>query len=73
MSIPWQPSALRARVSRFVCQKSYAWQPTVLAHVTALLIDVLEFSQCFDNINVFARPCDDELGALVQAVVEHLE
>ena len=29
---------------------------TVLAHVTSLLVDILEFAQGFNNVDIFARP-----------------
>jgi len=47
--------------------------PTVLADIAPLLVDVLELAQGLDDVDVLARPRDDQLGALVQAVVEHLE
>lgn len=46
---------------------------TVLADVAAVLIDILEFAQGFDDVKVLARPGDDELRTLVQAVIEDLE
>jgi hypothetical protein len=48
-------------------------QPTILTDIAALLVDVLKLAQRLDDVNVLARPCYDQLRALVQAVVEHLE
>jgi hypothetical protein len=48
-------------------------QPTILSHVATLLVDVLELAQSLDDVDVLTRPRHDQLRALVQAVVKHLE
>jgi hypothetical protein len=44
-----------------------------LADVSALVVHVLELAKSLDDVYVLSRPRDDQLGALVQTVVEHLE
>lgn len=48
-------------------------RPTILPNVTTVLVDVLEFAEGLDDVDVLASPGDYELGALVQAVIEDLE
>jgi hypothetical protein len=46
---------------------------TVLANVSALLIDIHELAKGLDDIQILLRPGDHELGALVEAVVQYLQ
>jgi hypothetical protein len=48
-------------------------RPTVLTDISALLIGIHEFSEGLDNVDVLLCPCDHQLGALVEAIVENLE
>jgi len=44
-----------------------------LANITAFLVKVDELAESADDVDVLASPCDTQLGALVEAVVEDLE
>lgn len=46
---------------------------TILADVSSILIHILEFPQCLDDIEVLSRPGDDELRTLMQTVIENFE
>lgn len=46
---------------------------TVLTNIATVFVNVLELAESLDDVKALAGPGDDELGALVQAVVEDLE
>lgn len=46
---------------------------TVLSNIPALFVNVLEFSQCLDDVDVLSRPSYDMFGAFVKAVVQHFQ
>jgi len=45
---------------------------TILTNVSTVLVNVLEFSQCLDDVDVFPCPGNDKFRALVQAVIKNL-
>lgn len=48
-------------------------QPTILTDVATIFINVLELAKGLDDVEALAGPGDNELRALVQAVIENLE
>lgn len=46
---------------------------TARADIASLFIQVYELPQRLNNVNVLARPRDDQLAALVQAVIQDLQ
>jgi hypothetical protein len=46
---------------------------TVLPNISAIFIDVLELPESLDDVDILARPGNDEFGAFVEAVVEDFE
>jgi hypothetical protein len=46
---------------------------TILANISAFLINVLEFAQGLDDVYVLPRPRNNQLGAFVETVIQDLE
>ena len=46
---------------------------TVLSDISAILVDVLEFSQRLDDVDVLSRPGDHQLRAFVQGIIEDFQ
>ena len=46
---------------------------TVLSDIFAIVIDILEFSQSLDDVDVLSRPCDDKLRAFMKTIIENLQ
>ena len=46
---------------------------TVLANVSTLLVNIYELAECFDDVDILFSPSNNELGTLMQAVVEDLQ
>jgi hypothetical protein len=46
---------------------------TILSNITTVFVDVLKLPQCLDDEEILPRPCHNQLGPLVEAVVEDLE
>lgn len=46
---------------------------TILPHIPPIIIDMLKLPQRFDDKQVLPRPGNNQLRALMQAVIQHLE
>lgn len=46
---------------------------TVLTNITTIFVNIDEFPQRFDNVNVLPGPCNDKFRALVETVVQNFE
>lgn len=61
-------------VSNATSQKGYPSRAlTILANISSIIVDILELAQGLDDEDVLSRPCDNQLGSLVKAVVHNLE
>ena len=46
---------------------------TILPHILAIVVDVLEFPQGLYNVDILPRPGDDQFGTFMQTVIEDLQ
>jgi hypothetical protein len=49
------------------------WLLTVLTHVPALFVNILELAQGLDNVDIFSGPGNDEFRSFVKTVIQNFQ